>query len=595
MTETGGATTTTVKYSYDANGNQTSSMKEVSAPAGGQPSGGLANASDYAAYYEYDEWDNMTRSASGESVVEYSYDGAGLRYGKRVDGGDMTVSLYEYDRVILEVNAATGEQTAVNVHGNELVSRNGQHYMHNGRGDVTAILDASSTVVAFYRYDAFGVHQAASGGGDNPYRYAGYTYDGETGLYYLRPRYYDPETARFLSEDTYLGNAGDPLSLNLYAYCRYNPLRYTDPTGHIVSEWDRQNLTSSDQALIQIYTNIWIDANAAGNQSAMDAAHKAAEGIRNAARTANDKGTGDGNTTYNVNSGSKVQTASITGHSAVNNSGTIVTMNVSAGTTTVVNNSGKIGTVNNSGTVAQVNNSGTIGTINNSGTVGAVNNSGSIGSVNNSGTIGTVSNSGSIGAISNSGTIGTISNSGWVGPINTGGIIVKASSSGTGGTVNNNGIIELASDIEKGAIDALNNADAVGNKDTNVVDAVVPDQRGYLGDQIDGLRNAYASIFYVPPITSYYPPNYWHNLVQLHIYNNYKNQGIIMEREVYKVGTNNVLDDIWESLFGGNNATKWDSIGRVDLIDTTTNITVVKQGMNGNGTTWQWPGGVCAS
>ncbi len=63
-------------------------------------------------------------------------------------------------------------------------------------------------------------------------RYAGYQYDSETGLYYLNARYYNPDTARFLSEDTYYGNAADPLSLNLYTYCINNPIVYWDPTGH---------------------------------------------------------------------------------------------------------------------------------------------------------------------------------------------------------------------------------------------------------------------------------------------------------------------------------------------------------------------------
>ncbi|MBR6395606.1 MAG: hypothetical protein IKS09_01415, partial [Lachnospiraceae bacterium] len=42
----------------------------------------------------------------------------------------------------------------------------------------------------------------------------------------------DSETARFLTEDTYRGEKNDPLSLNLYTYCKNNPLKYTDPTGH---------------------------------------------------------------------------------------------------------------------------------------------------------------------------------------------------------------------------------------------------------------------------------------------------------------------------------------------------------------------------
>ncbi|OPZ88489.1 MAG: tRNA nuclease WapA precursor [Firmicutes bacterium ADurb.Bin419] len=53
-----------------------------------------------------------------------------------------------------------------------------------------------------------------------------------TGLYYLNARHYDPGTARFLEMDTYTGNISDPLSLNLYSYCRNEPIMYTDPTGH---------------------------------------------------------------------------------------------------------------------------------------------------------------------------------------------------------------------------------------------------------------------------------------------------------------------------------------------------------------------------
>ena len=43
---------------------------------------------------------------------------------------------------------------------------------------------------------------------------------------------YDPKTARFLQEDTYLGDRNDPLSLNLYTYCHNDPVMYWDPTGH---------------------------------------------------------------------------------------------------------------------------------------------------------------------------------------------------------------------------------------------------------------------------------------------------------------------------------------------------------------------------
>ena len=107
-----------------------------------------------------------------------------------------------------------------------------KNYLYNGHGDVTALVDESGAVVASYDYDSFGNVTEESGDADNPYRYAGYTYDGDSKLYYLDSRFYDAKIARFLQEDTYRGDRSDPLSLNLYAYCRNNPLMYTDRSGH---------------------------------------------------------------------------------------------------------------------------------------------------------------------------------------------------------------------------------------------------------------------------------------------------------------------------------------------------------------------------
>ena len=106
--------------------------------------------------------------------------------------------------------------------------------MYNGHGDVTALIDSSGNILATDYYDSFGNILSSTGTFDNPFKYAGYYYDSETEDYYLIARYYDPVTARFLSEDTYRGSADDSLSLNLYTYCHNEPLMYTDPTGHIM-------------------------------------------------------------------------------------------------------------------------------------------------------------------------------------------------------------------------------------------------------------------------------------------------------------------------------------------------------------------------
>ena len=87
-------------------------------------------------------------------------------------------------------------------------------------------------VIDTYYYDAFGNIMEEEGDTNNPYRYAGYQYDAETGLYYLNARMYDPKIARFLQEDTYSGDPNDVLSLNLYTYCQNDPLTYDDPSGH---------------------------------------------------------------------------------------------------------------------------------------------------------------------------------------------------------------------------------------------------------------------------------------------------------------------------------------------------------------------------
>ena len=66
----------------------------------------------------------------------------------------------------------------------------------------------------------------------NPFRYRGYYYDTESGLYYLMSRYYDPEIGQFICPDTPDWLAPETIGgVDLYAYCRNNPIMFKDPTG----------------------------------------------------------------------------------------------------------------------------------------------------------------------------------------------------------------------------------------------------------------------------------------------------------------------------------------------------------------------------
>ena len=89
-----------------------------------------------------------------------------------------------------------------------------------------------------YTYDAWGKPLSKTGsmantlGALNPFRYRGYVYDEETGLYYLQSRYYNPEWGRFINGDSVLGKPGQLFSHNSFAYCNSSPINFVDANGH---------------------------------------------------------------------------------------------------------------------------------------------------------------------------------------------------------------------------------------------------------------------------------------------------------------------------------------------------------------------------
>ena len=116
-----------------------------------------------------------------------------------------------------------------------IVAYNGTPYSYvkNLQGDIVAILDSSKNIVVSYAYDAWGRPISCSGtmastlGKINPFRYRAYVYDEETGLYYLRSRYYASDRCRFINEDNIVNG-------NLYTYSLCSPIKLIDPSGRCV-------------------------------------------------------------------------------------------------------------------------------------------------------------------------------------------------------------------------------------------------------------------------------------------------------------------------------------------------------------------------
>ncbi|MFD4706725.1 RHS repeat domain-containing protein [Gottfriedia sp. NPDC058432] len=108
-------------------------------------------------------------------------------------------------------------------------------YHYNAHGDVIALTDKNGQVVASYEYDAWGnplKTEEDTVVNDNPYRYAGYQYDEDTGFYYLIARYYHPTHGVFLSLDPDTGDEDDILTQNGYVYANNNPVKFIDPDGN---------------------------------------------------------------------------------------------------------------------------------------------------------------------------------------------------------------------------------------------------------------------------------------------------------------------------------------------------------------------------
>ena len=215
-----GYTETVTEYSYDDNGNQVE--KEV----------WIDNSFDSSETSVYNGFNQLVSVSNDNVDAEYTYAPSGLRHTKTVDN-DQIYYVYDGDNVIAELY--DDEVTAYYLRGLNLfgsfIGRDEYFYLYNAHGDVVNLTDTSGYIEHTYRYDAFGNEREPESSDNNPFRYCGEYYDGETGSYYLRARYYDPVIGRFTQQDSYRGDITDPLSLNYYIYCLNNPSQYIDFSG----------------------------------------------------------------------------------------------------------------------------------------------------------------------------------------------------------------------------------------------------------------------------------------------------------------------------------------------------------------------------
>ena len=150
------------------------------------------------------------------------------------------------------------------------------YFQKNLQGDVIGIVDKDAQSVAKYSYDAWGVCTIVSDTSDiaiatiNPYRYRGYYYDPEIGMYYLQSRYYNPVVGRFVNGDSveYLGTGSHAHELNVFVYCNNDPVQNDDPMGFDSRDpWKEYWGTFNSRAITRFTTKLDQLAQSARNQN----------------------------------------------------------------------------------------------------------------------------------------------------------------------------------------------------------------------------------------------------------------------------------------------------------------------------------------
>ena len=214
--------TPNASYTYDFNGNTTT--KTVSSAT-----------TNYSWDYE-NRLGSVTLPGTGGSIT-FKYDPRGRRVQKAFTQNSTTTTtnyLYDGSNAVADIDqngsvlARYAETQNIDEPLAELRSGTTSYYEADGLGSVTSLSSGAGAIANTYTYDSFGKLTASTGSITNRFQYTAREFDSESGLYYYRARYYDPNIGRFVTEDPMRYRGG---SADFYSYVSNSPIRYTDPQG----------------------------------------------------------------------------------------------------------------------------------------------------------------------------------------------------------------------------------------------------------------------------------------------------------------------------------------------------------------------------
>ncbi|HED40876.1 MAG TPA: RHS repeat-associated core domain-containing protein [Chromatiales bacterium] len=226
------------------------------------------------------EYRHFDQSLPAYTITKYSYDALGNRRSKTVELYDnssidvtatttyyLNAPIFGMSHVIAELAEDMTIKSSYVYAGPQLLKEEPSttdrsldlYMLHEGKvGSITHTVDMNGSVRNEYDYDTFGTRsnvKTASSGSNQHFGYTGEMMDAESGLLYLRARYYDPSIGRFISADPYLGRLAQPVTQNRYIYVHNNPLLYSDPSGMLVPAVPA--LVIGGAALVHWARNYW--------------------------------------------------------------------------------------------------------------------------------------------------------------------------------------------------------------------------------------------------------------------------------------------------------------------------------------------------
>ena len=201
---------------YDDNGNETIRIWEKTSPTPEYPGSVKLSGSwkrEVPTVYEwrhYNGFHQLIRVNQDDKEIICQYRGDGLRHSSEVQElakSQSKTKIHYWDGADIVAEQTDGGSVKRYLRGINLLAGEADgmvyYYIHNEHGDVAQLWGQSGTYKASYEYDAFGNERNPEKEDENPFRYCGEYFDLSSGTYYLRARYYNPNNARFLTEDTH--------------------------------------------------------------------------------------------------------------------------------------------------------------------------------------------------------------------------------------------------------------------------------------------------------------------------------------------------------------------------------------------------------